>query len=190
MSLQEERSFPTCAADDPAEWIVAIAAKRDRTAFVALFEVFAPKVKGYHLRRGANDATAEELAQETLLTVWRKADQFEPHAATAAAWIFTISRNLSIDQYRRERPRQDAPIDIGDAPANPEQSLRAVQDQSRLREALKALPSEQAEVLQRSFFEDESHTEIAASLGVPLGTVKSRIRLASRRLRTSLESWG
>jgi RNA polymerase sigma-70 factor (ECF subfamily) len=186
MSLYEKRSFPTSAADHPAEWIVAIAVKRDRTAFVALFERFAPKVKGYHLRRGASNATAEELAQETLLAVWRKAGQFEPNVTTAAAWIFTISRNLSVDQYRRERSRGDARIDIAAEQSNPEQALRAVQDQSRLHQALNALPLEQSEVLRLSFFEHETHAEIAVSLGLPLGTVKSRIRLASQRLRTAL----
>jgi RNA polymerase sigma-70 factor (ECF subfamily) len=123
MSLYEKRSFPTHAANLSAGWIVAIAVTRDRTAFVALFEHFAPRVKGYHLRRGASNATAEELAQETLLAVWCKADQFDPRATTAWAWIFTISRNLSIDQYRRARPCQDACIDINDEPANPEQAL-------------------------------------------------------------------
>ena len=83
--------------------IEAVATRRDRAAFVALFEHFAPRVKTFMLRSGASEATAEEIAQETMLTVWRKADSFVPGSAGAAAWIFTIARNLRIDALRRER---------------------------------------------------------------------------------------
>ncbi len=187
MSLGKERAFATYSANDSAHWIVAIASERSRAAFAALFEAFAPKIKSYHLRRGSSGPGAEDLAQETLMAVWRKADQFKPNATTAAGWIYAISRNLSIDQYRRERPREDTRIEVADDPANPEQILRSAQVVTQLREALNALPIEQAEIMRRFFYREETHTQIAAGLGLPLGTVKSHIRRASFRLRATLE---
>ena len=175
-------------SDEPAEWIVAIAQARDRGAFASLFARFAPKLKSYLLRLGLSDQLSEELAQDTLLAVWRKAGLFDPRRASAAGWIYTIARNLRIDMLRRER----RPFDLHLAepledPATPEQELKAHEGEQRVRSAMARLPREQAEVLRLAFFEEQSHTEIAERLSLPLGTVKSRIRRASAQLRTALD---
>jgi RNA polymerase sigma-70 factor (ECF subfamily) len=169
--------------------LAAVAGRRDRAAFAALFGHFAPRVKTYMLRLGASAVQAEDLAQETLLMVWRKADRFDPALAGAATWVFTIARNLRIDALRRERPvvgvdeldehaSDDAPADAMLEQAQAERGLRA---------ALAALPEEQAMLLRLSFFEDHAHGDISRQLGLPLGTVKSKLRRALLRLRATLE---
>lgn len=174
---------------DPARLIQAIATRADRGAFVALFTRFAPRVKVYLLRLGLDNATAEEHAQEVLLVVWRKATQFDPARATAAAWIFTIARNLRIDAARRAQRTPPLP-DPADEPS-PEPGADAVlaaEDRStRVRAALAALPAEQADVIRLAFFDDRPHADIERVLGIPLGTVKSRLRLAISRLRGLLD---
>jgi RNA polymerase sigma-70 factor (ECF subfamily) len=179
-------------ATDPASLaaaIVAIAERRDRDAFVTLFKHFAPRVKSYILRLGAPPEMAEELAQETLLTVWRRAGAYNPDVAAASTWIFTIARNLRIDLARRgaratqlQNPLEDLPPE-----ATPDESLIAVQDEARIRGAMATLPDDQAKVISLAFFADKPHSEIALDLGLPLGTVKSRLRLAMARLRALLD---
>jgi RNA polymerase sigma-70 factor (ECF subfamily) len=175
-------------APDPIRLIQAIAARGDRAAFAALFSHFAPRVKGYLLRLGASAASAEELAQETMLAVWRKAALFDPSRAGASTWIFTIARNLRIDALRRDRP---APAEGDPSDERPEPQADAVmlaaEREARVRAALKALPPEQVEIVELSFFSEEPHSAIAERLGLPLGTVKSRLRLAMGRLRAILE---
>ena len=172
-----------------ADMIGAIAAHADRTAFAALFGHFAPRVKSYMLRLGAEPSLAEELAQETLLAVWRKAAAFDPAKAAASTWIFTIARNLRIDTARRDRRGAEPAEDASDAPdpePTPDAILAASQSEDRIRAALLNLPPEQAEVVRLSFFSDKPHSEIAQELNLPLGTVKSRLRLAMGRLRDQL----
>ncbi|WP_411287189.1 sigma-70 family RNA polymerase sigma factor [Phenylobacterium sp.] len=179
---------PPSHSDEPANWIVAIGRDRDRGAFASLFARFAPKLKSYLLRLGLSDQFSEELAQDTLLTVWRKAALFDPRRASAAGWIYAIARNLRIDMLRREHRPFDLRLaePVEDA-ATPEQNLRAHEGELRVRSAMECLPREQAEVLRLAFFEEQSHTEIAERLSLPLGTVKSRIRRASAQLRTALD---
>jgi RNA polymerase sigma-70 factor, ECF subfamily len=176
------------AAERFAELIGAIAAQADRSAFAALFGHFAPRVKSYMLRLGASPLLAEELAQETLLAVWRKAGAFDAAKAAPTTWIFTIARNLRIDAARRERRRQvaDDPTDAPEAEPAPDAQLAALQSEGRIRSALGKLPPEQAEVVRLAYFSDKPHSQIAAELGLPLGTVKSRLRLAMARLRELL----
>ena len=172
-------------ADEPAALILAIARNADRRAFAALFAHFAPRVKSYMLRLGAAPEAAEELAQETLLSVWRKAALFDPARAGASTWIFAIARNLRIDAVRRERrPRiEDDPTDLPEAEPSADAVVAAVERDARLREAMATLPGDQADVVRLSFFQDKPHSEIAKDLNLPLGTVKSRLRLALQRLR-------
>ena len=173
---------------EPARLIMAIAADGDREAFTGLFNHFGPRVKSYLVRLGLAPGAAEELAQETMLAVWRKASQFDPARAGASTWIFTIARNLRIDSLRRERPMpaEEDPSDAAPEPAAEALVLTAERD-ARLRRALKSLSSEQAEVIALSFYSDAPHSEIAERLKLPLGTVKSRLRLAMLHLRTLLE---
>jgi RNA polymerase sigma-70 factor (ECF subfamily) len=166
--------------------IARIAADADRAAFAELFQHFAPRVKSYGLRLGAADAAAEELAQDTLLAVWRKAGQFDPARASASTWIFTIARNLRIDALRRER-RPPPPDDEADPSPLADALILGSQQEGRVRQALGSLPPEQLEVIRLSFFSEAPHSAIAESLGLPLGTVKSRLRLAMTRLRALLE---
>ena len=176
-------------SEDATLWLRAVAERGDRAAFVALFNHFAPRVKGHLMRLGLPAAQADELAQETMLIVWRKAAWFDPSTAGASAWIFTIARNLRIDAARRERLSQADRDPLEDAPPPPpaDTLLDAAQRAGRLRAAIDSLPAEQADVLRLSFFDDRPHAEIERALGIPLGTVKSRLRLAMARLRTILD---
>ena len=166
-----------------------VAAMRDRAAFAALFTHFAPRVKAYLLRLGAPPAVAEDLAQEALLSLWRKAHLFDPAKASAATWLFTIARNLRIDAIRRERrPELDPEDFMPEAEPAADDGLVLADDEARLRAALKDLPADQIQVVELSFFADKPHSEIAAQLDIPLGTVKSRLRLAMARLRRALDN--
>lgn len=168
--------------------IVAIAQRGDRNAFAVLFGHFAPRVKSYLLRLGASAESAEELAQETLLIVWRRAGAFDPGRAAASTWIFTIARNLRFDALRREkRPAMaDDPSEAVTGPAPPDAIVVALQAEARLGRAVAALSADQARVVRLAFFSDKPHSQIASELGLPLGTVKSRLRLAMGRLRALL----
>jgi RNA polymerase sigma-70 factor (ECF subfamily) len=171
------------------ELIEVIARSADRAAFAELFGHFAPRVKAYMIRLGADDRAAEDLTQETLLTVWRRAASFDRRQAGAATWIFTIARNKRIDLIRRERRPEIDPEDPALVPppaGDAHDVLSAAEDEERVRRALGCLPAEQAEMLRLAFFEDLSHGRIAELRGMPLGTVKSRIRLALARLRSVL----
>ena len=175
---------------DASVLIRRIAEHRSRESFADLFGRFAPKLKSYLVKLGCRPEQAEELAQETLLAVWRKADYFDPARAGAATWIFTIARNLRIDAIRRERRPDDwldDPALQPQAPTPADAAMASGERDARLREALTALPEEQAQVVRLSFFSDKPHSEISLELGVPLGTVKSRLRLAMNRLRAALE---
>ena len=186
--VSQARSSTSADVFEPARLILAIAAEADREAFTGLFNHFAPRVKSYLTRMGASAAAAEELAQETMLTVWRKAAQFDPARAGASTWIFTIARNLRIDALRRDRPApaEEDPTDSEPEPAADVLVFAAERD-DRVRGALRTLSREQAEVIELSFFSEAPHSEIAERLGLPLGTVKSRLRLAMGRLRSLLE---
>jgi RNA polymerase sigma-70 factor (ECF subfamily) len=183
-SVEHETSQLVFAAQ-----VKAIADRRDRAAFLALFDHYAPRLKAYLKRLGASDAIAEDLAQEAMLTVWRKAEKYDPAKAAVGTWIFTIARNLRIDALRREQRPELAP---DDPLLSPEAALPAdagidlARRQQRVREVLRELPPEQAEIITLSFYGDRSHGEIATTLGIPLGTVKSRMRLAFLRVRRAL----
>jgi RNA polymerase sigma-70 factor (ECF subfamily) len=174
---------------DHSALIEAIARHGDRAAFADLFAYFGPRVKGWMLRAGSNPTAADELAQETMLAVWQKARLFDPAKAGPSTWIFTIARNLRIDALRRERHPSDLMSDPTEQPDDPVQADRILamsQQETRIRSALSLLPPEQAEVIRKAFFEDKVHAEIERELGIPLGTVKSRLRLAITRLRSAL----
>lgn len=170
--------------------VQAVARDRDRAAFAALFSHFAPRLKTYVMRLGASAATADELVQETMLTLWRRADSFDPRQANASTWIFTIARNKRIDALRREnRPELD-PSDPAFTPAPvpaADEAMAASESEQMLRQAITQLPQEQADLLRICYYGDKSHRQIALELGLPLGTVKSRLRLALGRLRLVLK---
>jgi len=169
----------------------SISEDRDESAFVDLFDHFAPRLKGFFMRSGAQDAMAEEMMQETMLLVWRKAHLFNHEIAGASTWIFTIARNHRIDRLRRER--RFAPLDeqlleeVEAEGPKADDAVNASQTEELLHRAIDQLPAEQMEVVQLSFFENRTHSEIAQRLRLPIGTVKSRLRLAFGKLKSNLE---
>ena len=184
-----ERRAVTGAADEYGRLIEAVAATRDRDAFARLFEHFAPRLKAYLMRAGAPPGAAEDFAQDAMLTVWRKADLFDPRRASAATWIFTIARNRRLDALRRESRPLPVP-EMSLAPEEPEQpdaQLSEAEEAARLNAAMTDLSPEQLEVLRLAFFQGDAHSEIARKLNLPLGTVKSRIRKAMIKLRIALQ---
>lgn len=167
-----------------------IADRGDAEAFRKLFLTFGPRVKAYMMRHGADAGKAEELAQETLLVVWRKAGLYSDDKGSAATWIFTIARNLRIDRLRREVPFQALPEghqEEASSEALPDEALTARERQERVRAALATLPPDQHEVVTLSYLEGLSHSEIASRTGLALGTVKSRMRLAYQKIREAVE---
>jgi RNA polymerase sigma-70 factor (ECF subfamily) len=173
--------------DNWAELLLRVRDAQDEAAFAALFGHFAPRIKGFLMRSGGGEALAEEVAQDVMVTVWNKAAQFDPARASAATWIFTIARNRRIDALRKQR--RPEPEDLGWGPEpEPDQAeaMELQQESEKLAEALRELPPNQRELIERAYFGDLSHSEIAAETGLPLGTIKSRIRLALDRLRRAM----
>lgn len=173
-----------------ADFLHRIAESGDVEAFRKLFQAYAPRVKAYMLRQGADPNLAEELAQETLLTVWRKAGLYSVEKGSATTWIFTIARNLRIDRLRREMtwlPLPEGHNEEASDDALPDEELETKHRKARVQAALATLPPDQSEVITLSYIEGLSHSEIAEKLGVPLGTVKSRMRLAYLKIRESVE---
>ncbi len=169
----------------------AVARDRDRTAFAELFDFFAPRLVAFLCRNGANRETAEELAQETMTVLWHKAHLFDASKATLSTWLFRIARNRRIDLARRDKSDRIDPADPifqPEAQGDPGEQLDAEKRDERVRAALATLPHEQLILVRQAFFEGLSHSEIAERAGLPLGTVKSRIRLAFGRMRKALEA--
>ena len=180
---------PTVDQTDHVALMEAIVKDRSRSAFVQLFNIFAPKLKAYYGKSGLEHGIAEDLVQEVMITIWRLADRYRPDLGNPSTWIFTIARNRLIDHVRRQQARQG---DLTDPTIQPEpvQASDDLIDQAQryttLKAAVETLPKEQAELLKMAFFDHKSHSAIAAESGLPLGTVKSRIRLAIKRLRDDL----
>jgi RNA polymerase sigma-70 factor (ECF subfamily) len=175
---------------DPNELVLAIAQRQDKSALAQLFSLYGPRVKSMMLKLGASDALAEDLVQETFLTVWRKAGLYSNQRGAVSTWIFTIARNRRIDQIRRQsnKPYEDletleleSDLPLGSALVEQNEVI------ARVTAALDRLSPDQREVVRLSFINDMPHGEIATALGIPLGTVKSRLRLAYERLRPLLE---
>jgi len=177
------------SANDWAILVSSIARHSDANAFKSLFNHFAPRIKSFMLRSGLSESGAEEIAQETLMTVWRKAEQYNKDKATVSTWIFTIARNKKIDKFRKDsRPLPDVndPSFSMQSEECPEETTAHSLNADKLYEALETLPDDQKEVLVLSFIKDNPHREIADTLNIPLGTVKSRIRLGLTRLKTTM----
>lgn len=176
-----------------SEWdrlLLRVGSDRDRSAFKKLYEHFTPRLKSFLLRIGSDMSAAEEICQESMIMVWRRAETFNPDSAGASTWIFTIARNKRIDKLRKDnRPLPDLndpsffqiPVDKSD------DILQRVEEEKKIKNALKNLPPEQAKLILSAYYEEKSHRKIADETNLPLGTVKSRIRLAINRLRTQLE---
>ncbi len=170
------------------EHVVAIRDRQDQAAFAAVFAHFAPRIKSFLMRSGASPEMAEECVQDVMATLWRKAAQFDPARASVSTWIFTIARNRRIDLLRKER--RPEPEDLPWGPeAEPDQAdaVALQQETEKLGAALAELPEKQRTLIEKAYFGELSHSEIAAQTGLPLGTIKSRIRLALDRLRHAMK---
>jgi RNA polymerase sigma-70 factor, ECF subfamily len=171
--------------------LTQVAATRDREAFALLFDHFAPRVKSFMMRKGSTAEQAEDLVQEAMIAVWSKAGLFVSDRGSVATWIFTIARNLRIDRLRREKSSMFTDLDDYDAPSDDisaEDSLGRFQEDGLVNKALLLIPEEQRQLLVLSFVDEIPQSEIAKRLQIPLGTVKSRMRLAYRRLHKLLET--
>ena len=172
------------------ELLVRVGRDRDKSAFAELFDYFAPRVKSFLLRFGTDMSLAEEIAQEAMIMVWRRAETYDPRQSAASTWIFTIARNKRIDRLRREnRPLPDMtdPAVMPESIETGEIQVARMQQEKKIRHALKNLPEEQAKMIFSAYYEEKSHREIAEESGVALGTVKSRIRLALNRVRAQID---
>ena len=173
-----------------SDWIaemLRVRDQKDRKAFAALFTHFAPRIKGFLIKSGADAAMAEECAQDVMTTLWHKSEQFDPTRASVATWIFTIARNRRIDMLRRQRRPEPEELTWGPEP-EPDQAdtIALMQETEQLKAAMIALPDAQRELIEKAYFGDLSQAEIAKITGLPLGTIKSRIRLALDRLRHAM----
>ncbi len=161
---------------------------QDAEKFAELFAHFAPRVKAFLMKSGASATLAEETTQEALATVWQKAEMFDPARASASTWIFTIVRNKQIDAIRKQRRPEPEDLPWGsEAPPSSEEILVVSDEQANLRRCLDELPDSQRQMIEQAYFGDLSHYEIAELTGLPLGTIKSRIRLGLERLRYELK---
>lgn len=171
-------------SDQWARCLARVRDARDAEAFAQLFGHFAPRVKAYLMKTGASEGLAEETTQEAMAIVWRKANLFDPSRASAATWIFTIARNKRLDAIRKlNRPEPDDLPWGAPAPEDAAIAVATAQEEKRLRDAVAKLPERQRGVIEKAYFGELSHREIADSTGLPLGTIKSRIRLGLERLR-------
>jgi RNA polymerase sigma factor (sigma-70 family) len=185
----------TAPEDQPSmeELMLAVSSRRDVDAFEVIFKHFAPRVKTYMAKLSADTQTAEELMQETMIAVWNKADQFDVAKGALSTWIFTIARNQRIDAVRRARRPEFDPTDpafVPDAEQPADLRIAERQSASQLRAAMADLPMEQSTLLELAYFEESTHSAIAKKLNLPLGTVKSRLRLAFNKLRAALDNSG
>lgn len=173
---------------EQTQWMLAIRDQRDRTAFVALFDHFAPRLKAFVMRSGLGSGQAEEIVQDVMLSVWRKADQFDPHRAQVSAWIYQIARNRQIDVIRKEnRPVPEELAEDPGAEPDASQIVAIEQEAGLLRAALSKLKPDQRDVVEKAYLGELSHQQISDQTGLPLGTIKSRIRLGLERLRYELK---
>lgn len=182
----------TFDSKDAAHWtilLVAVGSNRDRAAFEQLFRHFGPRVKAFLMRTGLTPTVAEDCMQDVMITMWRKAHMFDPARASAATWLFTIARNRKIDLIRKIRRPEPEDLPWGPQPEPEQSDVLALRDDSRmLAEAVAKLPAKQKDLIEKAFFGDLTHSEIAAQTGLPLGTIKSRIRLAIDRLRHAMDA--
>ena len=171
-----------------AEHLSQIQLHQDQKAFAELFSYFAPRVKAFLIKSGASPSMAEECTQEVMATLWHKAHLFDPSRASVATWIFTIARNKKIDALRKQRRPEPEDLQWGPK-SEPEASdiLALQQDANQLTLAMTALPSQQRDLIKKAYFGELSHSEIAAETGLPLGTIKSRLRLGLSKLRQAMK---
>ena len=178
--------------DEWSECLVLIGGKQDRAAFTRFFRHFAPLIKAFALAGSSMSANhADELVQEVMLKVWQKAGGFNPEKAAASTWVYTIARNCRTDMFRRlqkfDTPLAAEDLNIEVEEEEPFSVLHTRRGSDRIRELMDQLPPDQAQILAKVYMEGKSHSEAAAELDLPLGTVKSRVRLAIQKLQVQMD---
>jgi RNA polymerase sigma factor (sigma-70 family) len=178
--------------DEWSECLTLIGKNEDRAAFTRLYRHFAPLMKAFAYSGSTMSANhADELVQEVMLKVWQKSGAFNAEKAAASTWIYTIARNCRTDMYRRLKKFDTSLIaeDLSSAEATEEAFvvLHQKRGRDRIRELMNELPADQAQILAKVYMEGKSHSEAASELDIPLGTVKSRVRLAIQKLQIQFE---
>jgi RNA polymerase sigma-70 factor (ECF subfamily) len=169
-------------------WMIAVRDDRDRAAFARLFDYYAPRLKAVARRTGATTAEAEDIVQDVMLSVWQKASQFDPQLSDVSGWVYRIARNRQIDLARRKARPEPEDLTVGEGPPpDPQQIIGMAQEADALREAIALLKPEQKRLIEQAYLGEMSHVEIRDDTGLPLGTIKSRIRLGLERLRHELK---
>ena len=186
------RSLAPVDEDATPEELLVATAGGDQQAFAALYDRLSPQVLGVALRVLRDRALAEEVSQEVLVEVWRKADRFDPTRGSAAGWVATLTHRRAVDRVRSEQASRDR-----DDRVQRRDEARAVDDVSdtverrldhwQVRQALSVLSERQREAVELAYFKGHTYREVAEVLGIPEGTAKSRLRDALLRLRGSLE---
>jgi RNA polymerase sigma-70 factor (ECF subfamily) len=187
--IPEIKTMERTPVSETVVWLTSVAVKRDRHAFERLYGYFAPRIKHYMMQHGADEASADDLAQETMVQIWRKARYYDPQKAAATTWIFRVARNLRIDKLRKNRLHEvelTADAEHRDEGAGCHECFEKQPDADRLRTLVGSLPEEQLDVVRLAFFEGLSHSEVSHYLSIPIGTVKSRLRLAFGKLRMGM----
>lgn len=188
LAKDERVSEPQSEFSQQTIWMLAVRDNRDRDAFSDLFDYFSPRLKSVAMRSGASSQQAEEIVQDVMLTIWRKAASFDPHRAPVSAWIYKIARNRQIDILRKERrPEPEALEDDLECEPDASQIMAVEQEASKLRNALARLSRDQRDMIEKAYLGELTHQEIQKQTGLPLGTIKSRIRLGLERLRHELK---
>lgn len=174
--------------DHVAPLIEAVSTHRDRAAFKSIYTEFGPKIKAYAVKQGMVE-TAEELVQEVMVNIWRRAQQFDRSKAGGSTWIFAITRNARIDLLRKlNRISNETQVEtdyLWSLPGtdDPTSAFQQALTAKQIRQSLDTLPIEQRDVIAKVYLEDKSHQRVADELSLPLGTVKSRVRLALQKLK-------
>lgn len=188
MSQKGNTAAVSNSYSDQTSWMLAVRDQRDKAAFGLLFDYYAPRLKGFVMRTGTGNAQAEEIVQDVLLTVWRKAHLFDPHRAQVSSWIYQVARNRQIDIIRRESRPVPEELQTPEYTEEDASQIVALEQEAKvLRQALARLKPGQREMVEKAYLGDLSHAEIKAETGLPLGTIKSRIRLGLEKLRHELK---
>ncbi|WP_156811891.1 RNA polymerase sigma factor [Robiginitomaculum antarcticum] len=198
VSIKDRRSMTVSpksisAAKRDALWLAAIATHRDVKALTELFKIYGPKLKGWLMARGAGSGTAEDIVQDIMITCWTRAHMYDPAKASFATWVYRMTRNRWID-HRRKHGRMDIrdpelmKIIADDVVPSAEYNFIFKQDSTDLQERIDTLSDAQSSALRMAFMEYKTHQEISDEIGVPLGTVKTRIRSAIAALRKQMDA--
>lgn len=191
IQINAAKSPPELTVREASLLLVRVAEARDRTAFTTLFRHFGPRLKAFLMRTEHDEDRVESVVQDVMLSVWRKAHTFDPTKSNASTWMFTMARNRLIDTVRQEGRRRRLSDELAREPDATEESgtdfdIERWESGEQIKRLMKDLPSEQARAVVLAFIEGKSHRDIADDLGVPVGTIKSRIRLAFKRMRANL----